>query len=81
MVLSNNLLIPTDYDRDTVTLSYELRGDQHQGDVTLYNTETEIVRDESVMAPRWYGKSFVEKHGEKPELWFECKIPITADIG
>ncbi|MDF4922512.1 TonB-dependent siderophore receptor, partial [Vibrio parahaemolyticus] len=51
--LSSKLLIPTDYDRDTVTLSYELRGEQHQGNVTLYNTETEIKRDETVMAPRW----------------------------
>ncbi len=65
MVLSNNLLIPTDYDRDTVTLSYELRGDQHQGDVTLYNTETEIVRDESVMAPRWYRQIVCRKTRRK----------------
>ncbi|SBS67216.1 TonB-dependent siderophore receptor [Vibrio atlanticus] len=51
--LSKNILIPTDYNRDTITASYELRGESHQGNVTLYNTETEIQRDESVMAPRW----------------------------
>ncbi|MGF1730239.1 TonB-dependent siderophore receptor [Photobacterium kasasachensis] len=51
--LSKDKLIPTDYDRDTVTLSYELRGDTTRGKVSVYSSETEIVRDESVMAPRW----------------------------
>ncbi len=47
--LSGDSLIPTDYDRDTFTGSYELRGEQLNGKVTLYSTKTEITRDESVM--------------------------------
>ncbi|OLQ84905.1 ligand-gated channel [Vibrio ponticus] len=53
--LSNDKLIPTDYSRDTITLNYQLRKDKHKGDVTLYNSETEIVRDESVMLGSWPG--------------------------
>ncbi|MCE2570297.1 TonB-dependent siderophore receptor [Motilimonas eburnea] len=51
--LSKDQLIPTDYDRDTVTLNYELRGEQHKGKVTLYQSQTEIIRDESVITGRW----------------------------
>lgn len=50
---SDEELIPTDYDRDTLTLSYELRGDVHRGKITLYSSKTEIVRDESNVTSRW----------------------------
>ena len=51
--LSQSDLIPTDYDRDTITLSYELTGDKHKGKVTVYQSKTEIIRDESVITGRW----------------------------
>ncbi|EGR0049056.1 TonB-dependent siderophore receptor [Vibrio vulnificus] len=52
--LSQEILIPTQYDRDTVTLGYELLGEQHKGRASLYSSKTEITRDESVIpAGRW----------------------------
>lgn len=45
--LSQDLLLPTDYDRDTVTLSYELDTDKHSGKVVTYSSKTTIDRDES----------------------------------
>lgn len=45
--LSGELLIPTDYDRDTVTLSYVLNKQHHNGKVVVYSSQTEIDRDES----------------------------------
>jgi hemoglobin/transferrin/lactoferrin receptor protein len=51
--LSSDLLIPTDYDRDTITASYQLSGAKHNGKVTLYSSETEITRDETVMDGVW----------------------------
>ncbi|ENM5761910.1 TonB-dependent iron chelate receptor VctA [Vibrio mimicus] len=53
--LTKNRLIPTRYDRDTITGSYELKQDQHRGKVTLYSSQTEIDRDETVMAGAWPG--------------------------
>ncbi|WP_435237695.1 TonB-dependent siderophore receptor [Psychromonas sp. PT13] len=50
---SDDLLIPTDYDRDTITGSYELTGANTSGKVTLFSSETKITRDESVMAGVW----------------------------
>lgn len=48
-------MVPTHYDRDTITGSYELKQDKHRGKVTLYSSQTEIDRDESVMAGVWPG--------------------------
>ncbi|MBW3696075.1 TonB-dependent siderophore receptor [Vibrio sp. T187] len=47
--LTGEDLVPTDYDRDTLTATYELRGKQHTGKVNVYSSTTEIVRDESVI--------------------------------
>ncbi|UUM32836.1 TonB-dependent siderophore receptor [Vibrio japonicus] len=44
--LSQDILLPTDYDRDTVTLSYELDTDKHSGKVVAYSSKTTIDRDE-----------------------------------
>ncbi len=51
--LTGDDLIPTKYERDTVTASYELDIENHKGKVTLYSSETEIDRDESVITGRW----------------------------
>ncbi|WP_252023661.1 TonB-dependent siderophore receptor [Vibrio sp. SCSIO 43136] len=53
--LSNDKLIPTIYDRDTLTLAYKLDGKAHNGNVTVYQSKTELERDESVMAGAWPG--------------------------
>ncbi|MFM2586951.1 TonB-dependent siderophore receptor [Vibrio sp. TBV020] len=50
---SENELIPTDYDRDTLTLSYELKGEANRGKVSIYSSKTEITRDESNVVSRW----------------------------
>ncbi|EPP24613.1 TonB-dependent siderophore receptor [Vibrio fluvialis] len=46
-------LLPTKYNRDTVTASYKLTKEKHSGTVTLYSSETEIERDESKVTGRW----------------------------
>ena len=51
--LSGDLLIPTDYDRDTIAGSYQLKGAKHSGKVNLYISTTEIIRDETVMEGLW----------------------------
>jgi len=51
--LSGDLLIPTDYDRDTITGSYQLSGKRHSGQVNVYYSQTKITRDETVMAGAW----------------------------
>ncbi|WP_321273939.1 TonB-dependent siderophore receptor [uncultured Vibrio sp.] len=79
--LSSELLIPTDYDRDTVTLSYELRGDNHQGNVTLYNTETEITRDESVMAPRWPANRLSKNTAKNQNFGLNAKFQSDLVLG
>lgn len=79
--LSSTLLIPTDYDRDTVTLSYELRGEQHQGNVTLYNTETEIKRDESVMAPRWPSNRLSKNTAKNQNFGLNGKFQSDVMLG
>ncbi|WP_413283267.1 TonB-dependent siderophore receptor [Vibrio sp. MA40-2] len=51
VAFSDDSLIPTDYDRDTISLSYELSGEKHTGKVNVYSSTTEITRDESEMDP------------------------------
>ncbi|WP_409439275.1 TonB-dependent siderophore receptor [Psychromonas sp. GE-S-Ul-11] len=51
--LSGDLLIPTDYDRDTITASYQLKGQKHTGKANVYISTTEITRDETVMEGVW----------------------------
>jgi len=51
--LSGDLLIPTDYDRDTFTASYQLKGNKHSGKTSVYISTTEITRDETVMEGVW----------------------------
>lgn len=53
LTLTGDELVPTKYDRDTITGSYELDTEHHKGKVTLYSSETEIDRDESVITSRW----------------------------
>lgn len=58
--LTGDDLIPTEYDRDTVTVSYELSGDRHHGKLNIYRSETEIYRDESAISGRWPGNRHSE---------------------
>ncbi|MEZ9233065.1 TonB-dependent siderophore receptor [Vibrio amylolyticus] len=51
--LSDDLLLPTVYDRNTITLSYRLDTEQHKGKVSLYSSETEIERDETQTGWTW----------------------------
>ncbi|NHH99555.1 TonB-dependent siderophore receptor [Oceanimonas sp. MB9] len=65
--LSAQVLVPTDYNRDTITLGYELDGDNHDGKVTLYTSRTELVRDESVFIGSgvgWPGDRLSENKAE-----------------
>ena len=79
--LSNDLLIPTNYDRDTFTLSYELNAEKHQGKVTLYNTETQIIRDESVMAAgRWHPNRLYENTAKNQNFGLNGKFQSDLAI-
>lgn len=52
--LSADQLIPTTYDRETLTLNHELdRGDALFVTTSLYRSETELFRDESVVTGSW----------------------------
>ncbi|TEW47266.1 TonB-dependent siderophore receptor [Psychromonas algicola] len=52
-----DVLLPTVYDRNTITLNYELNTEKHSGKVSLYSTETEIERDETETG--WTGRDSV----------------------
>jgi len=52
-----DVLLPTEYERNTITLNYELNTDKHKGKVSLYSSETEIERDESETG--WTGRESV----------------------
>jgi len=52
-----DVLLPTQYERNTITLNYELSADAHKGKVSLYSSETEIERDESETG--WTGRDSV----------------------
>ncbi|MDC5818215.1 TonB-dependent siderophore receptor [Vibrio europaeus] len=73
--------IPTDYDRDTVTLSYELKGDVHKGKVTLYSSQTEIVRDESAVTSRWPGDRLSVNSAENKNVGANAKFQSDYQIG
>ncbi len=54
--LSADQLIPTEYDRSTLALNHELdKGDALFVTTSLYRSETELFRDESVVTGRWPG--------------------------
>jgi len=52
-----DVLLPTEYERNTITLNYELNTAEHKGKVSLYSSETEIERDESETG--WTGRESV----------------------
>lgn len=78
--LSQDKLIPTEYNRDTVTLGYELRGDKHQGKVTLYTTKTKITRDESVMAGQWQPNRVGKNSAENQNDGVNAKFVSNFDL-
>lgn len=55
--LSGDLLLPTVYQRNTLTLRYQLTTESHKGKASLYSTETEIERDESQTG--WSGRNSI----------------------
>lgn len=78
--LSQEKLIPTEYDRDTLRLGYEHRGDVHQADITLYNTYTEIMRDESVMAPNWPGNRQSKNSAKNQNIGANAKLQSDVTL-
>lgn len=79
--LSKDQLIPTDYDRDTVTLNYELRGEQHKGKVTLYQSQTEILRDESVITGRWPANRLSKNSAKNQNLGANAQFQAQLMLG
>ncbi|MGF1754929.1 TonB-dependent siderophore receptor [Vibrio makurazakiensis] len=71
--LTNDALVPTEYDRDTFTAMYQLRGDTHTGKVTVYSSTTEITRDESVIA-NWRPTRSSENSAENQNLGATAKF-------
>lgn len=52
--LSSDLLIPTEYDRDTLNLQYKLdKGEHFNLDASLYRNHIDLMRDESIIESRW----------------------------
>ncbi|MCZ8499896.1 hypothetical protein O9929_26525 [Vibrio lentus] len=75
--LSNDILIPTDYNRDTITASYELCVAKVTKVTWLCTTlETEIQRDESVMAPRWPSNRLSNNTAKNQNFSPEHEVPI-----
>jgi len=54
---SPDLLLPTIYERNTITLRYKLDTEQHKGKVSVYSTQTEIERDETETG--WAGRESI----------------------
>ncbi|MFO6423514.1 TonB-dependent siderophore receptor [Motilimonas sp. KMU-193] len=79
--LSKEQLLPTDYDRDTVTLNYQLRGDQHNGNVTLYHSQTEIIRDESVITSRWPANRLSKNSAKNQNLGANAQFQTNLTLG
>ncbi|RXJ71978.1 TonB-dependent siderophore receptor [Veronia nyctiphanis] len=57
--LSGDLLLPTQYDRDTVTLGYTLKTSSLKGKATLFNSKTFIERDESQTGWARFGRESI----------------------
>lgn len=54
---SPDLLLPTVYKRNTLTLNYKLNSEKHKGKATLYTSQTDIERDETETG--WSGRASV----------------------
>lgn len=78
--LSQEDLIPTKYDRDTVTLNYELNKDKHLGRVNVFYSKTEINRDESAITGRWPGDRHSENQAENRNQGANAKIQSQLPI-
>ncbi|MGY3571734.1 TonB-dependent siderophore receptor [Vibrio paucivorans] len=57
--LTGDLLLPTVYQRDTATLSYELETEKHRGKVAVYSSQTEIERDETQTGWSWANRESI----------------------
>jgi hemoglobin/transferrin/lactoferrin receptor protein len=77
--LTGDSLIPTDYDRDTLTASYQLNGEIHSGKVTIYSSKTELVRDESVMTT-WPSNRQSENSASNQNIGANATFHYTAPI-
>ncbi|WP_394251978.1 TonB-dependent siderophore receptor [Vibrio profundi] len=72
-VFTGDDLVPTDYDRDTYTATYQLRGEKHTGKVNIYSSSTEIVRDESVIT-NWRPTRASENSAENENFGINTKF-------
>lgn len=78
--LTGDELIPTEYNRDTLTTSYQLLGDVHSGKVSLYSSKTEIIRDESVMTS-WPSNRQSTNSASNQNIGANATFHYTAPIG
>ncbi|MEJ2763811.1 TonB-dependent siderophore receptor [Photobacterium sp. MCCC 1A19761] len=81
--LSKKAVIPTDYDRDTITLSYALDAGQHVGKVALYTSKTEINRNEAVLKTygvRWPGDRLSESSAENTNTGVNAKFQSQLEL-
>ncbi|UTV28822.1 TonB-dependent siderophore receptor [Photobacterium atrarenae] len=81
--LSQEAVIPTDYDRDTITLSYGLDAGQHMGKVALYTSKTEITRNEAVLSEfgvRWPGNRLSVNSAENTNTGINVKFQSQLEL-
>ncbi|RJX75426.1 TonB-dependent siderophore receptor [Vibrio sinensis] len=80
--ISDADLIPTDYDRDTLTLSYQYFGENTHGKATLYSTKTRLTRDESTVTGRWpadrIGTNSAENKNSGLNVQFQSDFDIAS---
>ncbi|NOH97559.1 TonB-dependent siderophore receptor [Vibrio sp. 99-70-13A1] len=79
--ISQDLLLPTEYDRNTFVLSYELTGEEHRGKVSVYSSQTEVTRDESKITVRWPTDRLSENSATNRNLGANAKFESDLALG
>ncbi|PTC03284.1 TonB-dependent siderophore receptor [Vibrio mediterranei] len=78
--LTQDDLIPTTYDRNTVTLNYELNKEKHIGRVNAFYSKTKIERDESAISGRWPGNRHSNNSAENRNQGFNAKVQSQLPV-
>ncbi|WP_406734416.1 TonB-dependent siderophore receptor [Vibrio scophthalmi] len=73
------LLLPTEYDRDTIRLGYEFDTVQHHAQATLYSSTTEIIRDETATGWTFLGRAS-ENTAKNQNVGLNAKVQSELDL-
>lgn len=75
-----DLLLPTEYDRDTVRLGYEFTSANHNADVTLYSSTTEITRDETPTSWGFLNRDSINT-AKNQNVGLSAKVQSDIELG